>query len=39
LLPENPILILEVVNDLALLLAQLPPTEISGTDTHHRSAA
>ena len=39
LLPENPILILEAVNDLALLLAELPTTEISGTDTHHKSAA
>jgi hypothetical protein len=39
LVPENPILILEVVNDLELLLAELPTTGISGTDTHHKSAA
>ena len=39
LLPENPILIWEVVNAPALLLAERPTTEISGNDTHHKSAA
>ena len=39
LLAANPILILEVVNAPALLLAELPTTEISGNDTHHKSAA
>lgn len=39
LLAENPILILEVANAPTRLLAELPTTEISGNNTHHKSAA
>jgi hypothetical protein len=38
LLGENPILILEAVNDLALLPAELPTTEISRNETDDESA-
>jgi hypothetical protein len=34
-----PILILEAVNDVALLLAELPTTEVSGNESDDKSAA
>ena len=39
MLTENPILIVEVVNDLGLLPAELPTTEISANETDDKSAA
>jgi hypothetical protein len=39
MLAESPTLILEAVNDFALLLAELPTAEVSGNETDDESAA